>query len=224
MTKSFSVFIGLLLVTAAFTSCKNEPKVVAEDKPKAPDTIRVDPLPSAEGATTYNITEGQVQWQGRKSVKGQHNGTFTVKGGAIIVKEGRILGGKVQIDMNSLAVVDLTDAGQKGQLEGHLKSEDFFGTQRFPFAEFDIEEVMPSNTPDFDHVVAGKLKMKDKSHPVNIPVKLKIEGNEISVQSATFIINRTKWGINFGSGIIGTVKDKMIDDNVSVALTLKAKA
>ncbi len=211
------------MALAAFPACKNEPKTAEAEKPAAPEKIQMTPTPSPEGAAVYNITEGTVYWTGRKSVKGQHNGKMNVKAGSVIVKEGRILGGKIQVDMTSLEIMDELDDTQKGQLLGHLKSDDFFGANRYPTAEFTIQEQLPSNTPDFNNVIAGTLTMKDKTNPVNIPVKLKLDENELSAESATFIINRTKWGINFGSGIIGTVKDKMIDDNVSVAITIKAK-
>ncbi len=223
MHKKYTLFAMLFMAFAAITACKNEPKTVtATDKPKVADTIRMEPLPSSEGAATYNITEGTVNWVGRKATKTEHHGTFKVKGGAISVKEGRILGGKVEIDMNSLAVLDLTDATERGQLESHLKSPDFFWAARYPTAEFTIDEVLPSNIPNFNSVVAGTLKLRDKSGVVNVPLKLKVTDNSLTVESATFIINRTKWGVNFGSGIIGTIKDKMIDDNVSLALSVKA--
>ncbi len=211
------------MALATFPACKNEPKTAEAEKPAAPEKIQVSPEPSPEGATVYNITEGTVYWTGRKSVKGQHNGKLNVKAGSLTVKEGRILAGKIQVDMTSLEIMDQLDETQKGQLMSHLKSDDFFGVNRYPTAEFDIEEQLPSNTPDFNNVIAGSLTMKGKSNPVNIPVKLKLGDNELSAESATFIINRTQWGINFGSGIIGTVKDKMIDDNVSVAISVKAK-
>lgn len=211
------------MALATFPACKNEPKPAEAEKPAAPEKIQMAPTPSPEGAATYNISEGTVYWTGRKSVKGQHNGKMNVKAGAVIVKEGRILGGKIQVDMTSLEIMDELDETQKGQLLGHLKSDDFFGANRYPTAEFTIQEQLPSNTPDFNNVIAGTLTMKDKTNPVNIPVKLKLDESELSAESATFIINRTKWGINFGSGIIGTVKDKMIDDNVSVAIKIKAK-
>lgn len=211
------------MAITAFVSCKSEPKTAEAEKPAAPAKTQMAPTPSAEGAAVYNITEGTVYWTGRKSVKGQHSGKFNVKAGSIVVKEGRILSGKIQVDMTSLEIMDQLDETQKGQLMSHLKSDDFFGINRYPMAEFTIQEQLPSNTPDFNNVIAGSLTLKDKSNPVNIPVKLKLDENELSAESATFIINRTKWGINFGSGIIGTVKDKMIDDNVSLGISVKAK-
>jgi polyisoprenoid-binding protein YceI len=225
MNKLNTLLAIACMVGTMFVACKNEPKTAATttETPKAPDTIKVEPLPSSDGAATYTVTEGTVNWVGRKkALKGEHHGTLKVKGGTISVKEGRILGGKVEVDMNSLTVLDITDAAERGQLENHLKSPDFFWAGRYPTAEFSIGEVLPSNLPDFNNVIAGTLKMRDKTDVVNIPVKMKVTDSDLTVESATFIINRTKWGVNFGSGVINTVKDKLIDDNVSLALTVKA--
>ncbi len=65
--------------------------------------------------------------------------------------------------------------------------------------------------------------MKGKTAPVNIPVKISFEGDVMRAESPAFPINRTQWGVNFQSGMLGTVKDKMIDDTVPLTLKVVAK-
>ncbi len=47
--------------------------------------------------------------------------------------------------MNSLTSVDLKDdAEQLSKLNGHLKSGDFFETEKFPTSSYEITKVTPS--------------------------------------------------------------------------------
>jgi polyisoprenoid-binding protein YceI len=225
MTKIINFGLAAVLAVSSFFACKNEsPKDSAANTTPKPDTIRVGPTPSAEGATTYAITEGTVYWAAKKATGSQHNGAIKIKSGSFLIKEGQILSGAVSIDMNSIEVLDLKDPGEKSDLEKHLKDNDFFETNKFPEGTYTFDEVLPSNLPAFNTVIPGSLTLKGKSNQVNIPLKTTLNGNELIAESASFIINRTKWGINFHSGILGTAKDKLIEDNVMVSLTVKAKA
>lgn len=214
-----------MLVAAAFFSCADEPKntEATSQTPKA-DTIKMQAPLSAEGASSFTVTEGVIYWAAKKAGGKQHNGSIKVKGGNLKVKEGQLLSGSVTIDMGSVEVLDLKDPGEKGDLEKHLKDSDFFEVNKYPEGTFVFEEVLPSNNAAFNMVVPGNLTLKGKSNSVNIPVKTTLNEKELYAESASFIINRTNWGINFRAGILGTAKDKLIEDNVMLSLTLKARA
>ncbi|MCB0527736.1 MAG: YceI family protein, partial [Saprospiraceae bacterium] len=111
----------------------------------------------------------------------------------------------------------------KSDLESHLKDSDFFEVKKYPTGTFVIDEVLPSKTPDFNWIVSGELTLKGKTNRVNIPVKMTITDKEINAESANFVINRTQWGINFQSGLLGTTKDKLIEDIVPISLTIRAE-
>lgn len=207
----------------AFFSCKNDPKIEAAQAAPKLESARLEPVPT-EGAVTFAVTEGIVNWSGTNTVgKSGHEGTITVESGALLVNQGQILSGKVTLDMNSISVTDIKDPGERRDLESHLKDADFFEVNKFPKAEFEIDEVLPSTMPNFNWVLSGTLTMRGKTAPVNIPVKVSIEGDVLRAESPAFPINRTTWGVNFHSGILGTVKDKMIDDTVPISLKIVAK-
>ena len=42
----------------------------------------------------------------------------------------------------------------------------------------------------------------------------------VKITTPEFTINRTEWGVNYNSGILGTVKDKLIADDVKLSITL----
>ena len=222
-------FLKLITITfwgsTVLFSCDNDPKTGEETHAKPvskPDTIRLAPV-SSEGAATYSVTEGVVNWLGKRTVGNRHTGTINVSGGELKVNEGRLLSGKITIDMGSVAVNNMKDPGAKSDLESHLKDSDFFEVKKYPAGEFVFNEVLPSNMPDFNWVISGKLTLKGKTESVNIPVKMTIKGNELNAESANFVINRTKWGINFQSGLLGTVKDKIIEDIVPLSLKITAR-
>ena len=141
----------------------------------------------------------------------------------MLVNQGQLLSGKVILDMNSISVTDIKDPGERRDLESHLKDADFFEVNKFPKAEFVFTEVLPSTMPNFNWVLSGSLTMKGKTAPVNIPVKVSIEGDMLRAETPAFPINRTQWDVNFRSGMLGTVKDKMIDDTVPLTLKIVAK-
>lgn len=206
-------------------SCKNDVSqaAAAASNQTPADTLKTKQV-STEGARSFTVTEATVFWAGKKAIGDFHTGSIQSSGGSLQVNEGTLLSGNIILDMNSITVTDIKDPGEKRELESHLKDSDFFEVGKFPKAEFNITEVLPSNNPAFNNVIIGTLTMKGKTNPVNIPVNMKIEGNALTAESATFMINRTQWGVNFRAGILGTTKDKLIDDVVTLSLKLRAVA
>ncbi len=207
MRIKISILLPIALVLVAFTACKNDAPA-ASKAPAEPETIQLAPV-SAEGAVAYSVVEGTVEWTGSKTVsKSNHQGTITVESGEVLVKDGQLLSGKVVLNMNSITVLDIKDPGERRDLESHLKDADFFEVGKFPKAEFVFTEVLPNTMPNYNWVLSGNLSMKGKTAPVNIPVKISFEGDVMRAESPAFPINRTQWGVNFQSGMLGTVKDK----------------
>lgn len=206
-------------------SCQSTPQTeAAQATPPAMEEIKYTPA-SKEGAQTYLVKDGTIEWAGTKTVsKSKHEGTISVKSGELLVNNGQLVSGNVLIDMSSIAVTDIKDPGERRDLESHLKDADFFEVNQYPLATFVFEEVLPNTSPEFNWVLAGQLTMKDKTIPVNIPVKITLQGETLRAESAAFPINRTKWGVTFHSGMLGTVKDKMINDMVPIRLKITAKS
>jgi polyisoprenoid-binding protein YceI len=217
----FALPIAALALTALF-SCKQDTPNATEAAP-GPDTIRLQPV-STEGARTFAVTGGQVHWSAKKAVGAAHTGTVEVDSGSLLVNQGQLLSGHVVLDMQSIAVNNMKDNGERRELESHLRDRDFFNVAEFPRAEFTFDEVLPSNLPAFNWVLSGRLTIKGHSHPVNIPVQVTLSGDELRAESPTFQINRMDWGINFRSGALGTAKDKLIEDVIPMQLKITAKA
>ena len=218
----FLLFLVVLHFFLSLLACQSDPRISSVVSQARLDTVALAGK-SAEGATTYQVTEGVVLWSGQPAVGSARTGTIRVMGGALFIHQSRLLSGHVTIDMNSIAVTDLADGGERRDLEGHLKHADFFEVARYPTGEFKFKEVLPSDLPDFNWIVSGDLTLKGKTNPVNIPVKMTITGDDLVAQSPSFSIYRTQWGINFHSGALGTAKDQLIQDMIVLSLKLKGK-
>jgi len=221
MLRFQSLFFFFVIILAA---CKNDPSIqIADSETSRADVMQGEPV-DEQGAVTYAVSGGTVLWSGKKTVGTTHEGTIAVSSGALVVLNGSLASGHIVLDMHSLSVASIKDGGEKRDLESHLKDVDFFEVDQFPNAEFRFTEVLPnSNTPDFNQLVPGTLTIKGKTHPVNIPIDLHISKDGLTARSPTFPINRTKWGITFRSGLLGTVKDKLIEDTVLLSFKLTAK-
>ena len=222
---AFNVLVLCAFASFFLFSCQNSAasSIDASQKPLVrPDTIRQEEIPT-DGSSVYKVVEGTVFWSGQPAIGNAHTGTIRVTGGELMVNQGRLLNGTVTIDMNSIMVTDLEDGGERRDLEGHLKHADFFEVDKYPTGEFKFDEVLPSNLPDFNWVVSGDLTLKGKTNAVNVPIKMTIDGNDLVAQSPAFHINRTDWGVNFRSGLLGTSKDKLIQDMIILSLKITGK-
>ena len=74
----------------------------------------------------------RLLWLGEK-VTGQHTGTIKLQSGWLNWKDNKIVSGEFNIDMTSLK-----DSEANERLEGHLKSDDFFGVEKFPVSKLVI--------------------------------------------------------------------------------------
>jgi polyisoprenoid-binding protein YceI len=172
-----------------------------------------------------DVEKSTAEWLGKK-VTGQHNGTIKFVKGDFTVDNGKVTGGKFEMDMNSIVVLDLTDAAMNTKLTGHLKSDDFFGSAKFPSSKFEITKVdvlNDPNKPGMNSTVTGNLTIKDITKSISFPAEIKIENGVLNAK-ADFDIDRTEWNVKYGSGkFFENLGDKMINDNFNLKLTLTAK-
>lgn len=181
---------------------------------------------SAKGkSVSVSTTESTVEWLGKK-VTGQHHGTVKLTKGEFMVDEGKLTGGKFEMDMNSIVDIDLTDSAFNAKLINHLKSEDFFSAAKFPFSKFEITKVEMLNDPNkpgMNNTITGNLTIKDITKSISFPSNVKIEGGVVNA-TADFDIDRTQWDVKYGSGkFFENLGDKMISDNFNLKLKLIAK-
>lgn len=214
-------FLLALCCVVVLAACGNAP---AGEKVEAEEAVET-PAETSTTAISYNVdTEAsQVNWIGAKPTGDQHTGFIKLNNGELFVENGNITGGSFEINMNSISVTDDMPADKKARLEGHLKTGDFFEVENFPTGKFEIASVEAvSGVEGATHKVTGNLTMKDITKSVTIPVKVELTENGLMASTPSFTINRTEWDVMYNSGVIGTVKDKLINDDVALTLNLSA--
>ena len=160
-----------------------------------------------------NATSSAIEWLGKK-VTGKHNGTVNFKEGALIFKENKLKGGNFTVDMTSLTATDLSGEYQT-KLNGHLKADDFFGTEKFPTSKLIFKKI-GTISPEVYRVTAD-LTIKGITKPVTFDMTV----NENSAIT-TFNVDRTKYDIKYGSkSFFGSIGDKAINDEFELKVNLK---
>jgi polyisoprenoid-binding protein YceI len=161
-----------------------------------------------------------VKWTGYK-VTGKHWGTVNVKGGSLDFQNGVLKGGSFTIDMTSIAVDDLK-GDTKGKLEGHLKSDDFFGVTSFPDAQFVITQAISRGTPGAYKIV-GNITIKGKTKELRFNAQIDDSGANY-VGNAEFKLDRSDFDVRYGSGsFFDNLGDATIYDEFDMAVTVAVK-
>lgn len=159
----------------------------------------------------------QVTWKGYK-VTGSHEGTINLKQGSLDFTDGVLTGGSFSIDMASLKATDIS-GGSAAKLEGHLKSGDFFGVEKFPTASFVITKVVSRGTPG-DYRVTGEMTIKESTETIRFNTKVTEEMGKYTAK-ADITIDRTDFDVRYGSGsFIDNLGDKTIYDEFDLGITL----
>ncbi|MCZ8196623.1 MAG: YceI family protein [Flavobacterium sp.] len=174
--------------------------------------VAVSTLATAQ-TKKVDASKSTVAWIGKK-VTGQHNGTINLKDGALVFKKSKLKGGTFTVDMSSINTTDLTGE-YKGKLDGHLKADDFFGTDKYPTSKLVFKKIADKGNGVY--AVTADLTIKDITNPIKFDITVKG-----STASTSLKIDRTKYGIKYGSGsFFDNLGDKTINDEFQLDVTLQ---
>lgn len=165
--------------------------------------------------TMFKVTNDSLsvlKWTGSTFIK-SHFGTVNFEG-ALGIFEGKLVSGDLTFDMNTINTEDL-NGGKKQKLDDHLKGEDFFDVEKFSKAYLKIKNYDGKN-------ITGDLTIKEVTKEISFPAILEITQNSI-IGKADFTINRTEYGIIYSSGnFFDLAKDRIISDNITFNVSIKA--
>lgn len=186
--KNTALLILTVILTASFATIKNDKKEI-----------------KTETST--------ISWKGYK-VTGSHEGTIDLKSGVLIFENGKLSGGEFLMDMTTINTTDL-EGDYKNKLDGHLKSDDFFGVENFPTASLVLTKVAPSGKNAYN--VTGQLTIKDITHPVNFSMLVYNQKATASLK-----IDRTLYNVRYGSAsFFDDLKNKAIDNEFDLTANLE---
>jgi polyisoprenoid-binding protein YceI len=167
-----------------------------------------------------------AEWMGR-NLFNRHAGTVQLGPGTIDVKDGLLAGGHLTVDMTTLRCTDITDAGRNGHLVAHLKSDDFFSTEKYPIAEFDIlaatfDPAVTAGEPNYQ--IRGNFTLRGVTKPLDVPAVVARKTEGAFTAQARLDIDRTSWGVIYGSAkFFGRLGQHLVSDVVHLYLKVVTK-
>ena len=162
---------------------------------------------------SVDTKESKVKWTGYHLAKSyEHYGYIDIKSGNLEVEDGDLVGGSIVIDMNTIAVKDLTDEGKNKKLTGHLKSDDFFNVAKFPEATLVITKVMKEDASNYK--VMGDITIRGIKEPITFTVQ-KMSDNQYT---ANIAVDRTKHEVSYG----WTIENAMLSNTFDLEVQLSA--
>ncbi|MDP4185804.1 MAG: YceI family protein [Bacteroidota bacterium] len=164
--------------------------------------------------------KSEVKWTGKK-VTGQHTGTIQLKSGMIVFKGSAVQSGNFVVDMKTIVDADIQDKDSNSKLIGHLNSEDFFGTEKYPTATYTFNKAEKLNGNQY--VFKGKLTIKGTTKDYD--VKATVSQDKTSYTAVGQMnIDRTAYNIRYGSGkFFDKLGDKVINDTFTLEFKVTVK-
>ena len=175
------------------------------------------------GVYTLDLDESTIEWTGRNP-NSKHFGTVGLSEGSLIV-EGGTPAGKFTIDMHTIKNSNLQGDELQPILEAHLKSDDFFFVKLFPWARFNLKEARPVDNATYtlpNFKINGDLELRGVTAPLSFSANLAQTEDDSIVADAHFDIDRTRWGIIYGSSrFFKHMGMHVVYDLISVQLKLR---
>ena len=239
--KNLKLTFSLLVMTAIIWSCGTNSKTVETSEAKEVNDV------TESTSISVNPDNSVVTWIGSKPA-GKHNGTIAIAGGEVLVSNGAVVGGSFDIDINSLVVLDLpADSEWNAKLRGHLMSADFFDSENFSVANFEITgaapyaqaaleadqkefatEFTPASLSEImvenpTHFISGNLTLRGVTKNITFPAAVSLDNGTVKAK-ANFNINRIDWNLKYQdeSSVADKAKDKFIYNTVNVGFELEA--
>jgi polyisoprenoid-binding protein YceI len=166
----------------------------------------------AQTGKKVDASKSTINWVGKK-VTGSHEGTITLKEGTLIFKGKKLVGGNFTVDMTTINTTDLEGKG-KANLDGHLKSDDFFGVEKFPTATLVFKSIGDKGNGVYS--VTADLTIKGKTESIKFDITVGKNTAETTLK-----VDRTKYDIKYGSGsFFSDLGDKTIYDDFDLTVKL----
>lgn len=166
------------------------------EQPDDPQTLVRLP----EGNYAVDPQASRLEWAGRNA-NNRHNGTVDISSGSLDIEGGK-LSGSIEVDMTSIRNTNLQGDDLQPVLEDHLRSDDFFFTSMFPRAIFtfkETEKIGPGWSTGPNYRIDGQLELRGVSAGLAFDATATIGQNGSPALEAHFDLDRTRWGIIYGS-------------------------
>ncbi len=171
---------------------------------------------------TVDTTASSIEWFGSKPIGATERGTVAIDEGQLIFTGSELVEGSFVIDMASIDTT--TQSGNmKGMLEGHLKSDEFFGVELYPTATLVIKSVEPGAVEN-QYTVVADLTIKETTEEIEFVTDV-VVGDDTLEATAEILVDRSIYDIRYGSGAFFTnLGDDLISDEMELTVKLVARS
>jgi len=154
-----------------------------------------------DGRHQLDLPECRVEWLGR-NLLGRHTGSVDIKEGYLDFDDGHLVGGVILFDLHTLQCDDLAGTPQHDVLIAHLHDHDFLDVGNHPEARLQILHAEPTGEPTGapNLEVRAALTLRGVTSPIDVTVAAGLAPGGRPAAQAAFAIDRTRWGILYGSG------------------------
>ena len=179
----------------------------AVEEPKQPQDAKA-PIPNedTERDLVLDARRSSVSFVGRK-LSADHEGGFEDLSGTAKLVGYTPQGLKVTIQTTSVS-------SDHPKLTNHLKSPDFFNTEKYPTARFTSTKIRPGGEGVATHTITGELSMLAVTKRITFPATIVVT-DAGATGLAEFKINRKDFGIVYPGR-----PDDLITDEVLLKLNL----
>lgn len=204
--------IVILLLAFFLTHSAPEPEQGNQSGENSSNVLQIPT--GSEDHLVYALEEDSVlRWEASMVIGNGHRGEVDFRSGFLVFEDDAFSEGAFVVDM---ATIEEDKDNQR--VEAHLKNEDFFDVQNFPFSTFEIREVVEQGGDQFE--VTGDLTILDTTKPLTFIATMSQTEGVLSF-NADFSIDRTEWGITFRSdSVFSGLGDKAIKDEIRFSLDL----
>lgn len=154
-------------------------------------TPTIDPTNGSVEKKVVNVDASKVTWKAYK-VTGSHEGNINLASGNLDFNGTTLSGGAFVVDMTTINITDL-EGESKQKLDGHLQSDDFFGTTKHKTAALEITSLKASGKNAY--TATANLTIKNITKKVNFTIS--VYGNKAT---ASLKVDRTEFDIRYRSG------------------------
>ncbi len=174
----------------------------AQQAPSPPRPEQENAAAKPAGSSfALNTSTSTVGFVGAK-ITADHGGSFGTTTGSATVTDNTLSSLNIRVDTTTLSI-------EPPKLQAHLSSPDFFDTQKYKTASFELTKAEPRKTGNSTHDVHGELEIHGVKKAVTFPAKIIIQGNKVDA-TASFKINRSDFGITYKGMADDLIKDEVL--------------
>lgn len=232
--RNSTLLIGAILLILILAACSvPAPEATVETAAEAAPTeapaeemseASSEEMEASGDEVTYTVdaAASSIGWTGSKPLQYSHTGTVDIAEGSMTFAGTQLVGSSFTIDMTTIANSDLSGS-DKADLEGHLKSEDFFGVEAHPTASLVIKSAEATDVEN-QYTAVADLTIKGITNEITFVTDVEVGEGTLTATSA-FVFDRSQFDVRFGSGsFFDDLGDQLISDEVEMLVTLVANS